>query len=168
MKIEVIKRDITQIEVDAIVNAANRSLLGGGGVDGAIHQVGGKKILAECKEIAARQGGCPPGDAVITTAGDLKAKYVIHAVGPVWRGGDYGEAKLLAQCYKKSLQLAEEHSVKSIAFPNISTGIYGFPKRQAASVAIDSVTNTSATSIERLIFVCFNQENYELYNSLIS
>ena len=168
MKIEVIMRDITQLNVDAIVNAANRSLLGGGGVDGAIHQVGGKTILAECKEIAAKQGGCPPGEAVITTGGNLKARYVIHAVGPVWRGGKYKEAELLASCYKESLKLAEEHSVKSIAFPNISTGIYGYPKQEAAKVAIDTVTNIRDTSIERLIFVCFDEKNYALYNSLIS
>ena len=167
MEIKVIRRDITQLDVDAIVNAANRSLLGGGGVDGAIHQVGGKAILAECEAIAAKQGGCPPGEAVITTGGNLKARYVIHAVGPVWRGGEYGEAELLANCYKNSIKLAEKHSVKSIAFPNISTGIYGYPKQQAAKVALETVARTSASSIGLLFFVCFDNENFNIYNKLI-
>ncbi len=127
-KIRVIQDDITQIEADVIVNAANSSLLGGGGVDGAIHRVGGKAILAECRAIRERQGQCPTGEAVITTAGDLPAKYVIHTVGPVWNGGRQNEAELLTDCYINSLKLAELYGAEHIAFPNISTGAYRFPK----------------------------------------
>jgi len=131
-RIQVIKGDITKIKMDAIVNAANSSLLGGGGVDGAIHRAGGPAILEECKKIVARQGGCKTGEAVITGAGNLPAKYVIHTVGPVWNGGNKNERTKLANCYLNSLQLAVEHDLKTIAFPNISTGAYGFPKKEAA------------------------------------
>lgn len=168
MEIELIKRDITRLDVDAIVNAANRSLLGGGGVDGAIHQVGGKSILEECKKIVAKQGGCPPGEAVITTGGNLKAKYVIHAVGPVWRGGKYGEAEQLASCYKSSLKLADEYSLKSIAFPNISTGIYGYPIQEAAEIAISTIKSIVNTSVEKVVFVCFDDINFRLYKKLLN
>ena len=165
MKLELIRGDITEVAVDAIVNAANSSLLGGGGVDGAIHRKGGPTILEECKAIRARQGGCPTGEAVITTAGWLPATYVIHTVGPVWNSGKAEEMKRLLQaCYQNSLRLAEEHDVKSIAFPNISTGIYHFPKALAAQTAIAAVRNFgSRGAIERVLFVCYDEENYRLY-----
>ncbi|MGB3972749.1 MAG: O-acetyl-ADP-ribose deacetylase [Peptococcia bacterium] len=167
--IEIFQGDITKIEVDAIVNAANSSLLGGGGVDGAIHRAGGKAILEECRKINREKGGCPTGEAVITTAGNLLAQYVIHTVGPVWHGGLQKEEEKLRYCYRNSLLLADEYKVKSIAFPNISTGVYRYPKEQAAEVAIDEVVqylNTN-TSVERLIFVCFDQENFQLYSEKI-
>lgn len=164
MKIEIIKGDITTIEAEAIVNAANSSLLGGGGVDGAIHRKGGGAILDECIAIRNRQGGCETGKAVITTAGNLPAKYVIHTVGPVWNGGNKNERQLLHACYINSLQLAFEHSVKIIAFPGISTGIYRFPKDEAAKIAIDAVINfENKDFFEKIIFVCFDEESYELY-----
>ncbi|WP_317129825.1 macro domain-containing protein [Chryseobacterium mulctrae] len=128
MKIELIKGDITKIQADAIVNAANSSLLGGGGVDGAIHRAGGKQILDECIEIRNRQGKCTTGEAVVTTAGNITAKYVIHTVGPVWNDNEEKDSKLLANCYKNSLKLAESLGIKTIAFPNISTGVYRFQK----------------------------------------
>lgn len=168
-KIKVQRGDITTLRVDAIVNAANSSLMGGGGVDGAIHRAGGPEILAQCKEIVRRQGECPTGEAVITTGGSLPSKYVIHTVGPVWRGGGQHEAELLASCYRNSLKLAEEHHCKTIAFPNISTGVYGYPKEEAAKIAVTTVTDyigRSAT-IERVIFICFDQENYELIRSYV-
>ncbi|MBO9202236.1 MULTISPECIES: O-acetyl-ADP-ribose deacetylase [Niastella] len=163
--IRLIQGDITKIEVDAIVNAANTSLLGGGGVDGAIHRAGGPAILEECRQIRAKQGGCAIGAAVITTAGRLPAKYVIHTVGPVWNGGHNGEPELLANCYRHSLQLAVETGIKTIAFPNISTGIYHFPKSEAATIAITTVQQFLATdnTIKEIIFVCFDEENYALY-----
>lgn len=137
MKIEVIKGDITKIHAEAVVNAANSSLLGGGGVDGAIHRVGGPKILEECMAIRNRQGKCNTGEAVVTTAGNLPAKYVIHTVGPVWNNDKEKSLKLLSECYKNSLLLAESFGVKTIAFPNISTGIYKFPKDLAGEIAIN-------------------------------
>src|SRR4051812_4715334 len=139
MNIELLKADITTVQVDAIVNAANSSLLGGGGVDGAIHRKGGPAILEECMQIRSTQGGCDTGQAVITTAGRLPAKYVIHTVGPVWTGDKAEKRRLLADCYEHSLRLAQEHGVKTIAFPNISTGIYHFPKEEAAHIAIKAV-----------------------------
>jgi O-acetyl-ADP-ribose deacetylase (regulator of RNase III) len=139
--IEIIQGDITKIQVDAIVNAANTSLLGGSGVDGAIHRIGGKEIYADCQRIRNKQGGCKVGDAVITTAGNLKAKFVIHTVGPVWNGGRNNEELLLASAYRNSLQLAVENKIKTIAFPNISTGIYHFPKLLAAEIAFKIVTD---------------------------
>jgi len=163
-KIEAIQGDITKIEVDAIVNAANSSLLGGGGVDGAIHKAGGSIILEECRKIVARQGGCKTGEAVITIAGDLPAKYVIHTVGPVWNGGQNQEREKLANCYKNSLQLALENNCKTIVFPNISTGVYHFPKEEAAKIAVETVSSLleNEDRIERVIFVCFDNENYKL------
>lgn len=163
MQIELIQADITKLKVDAIVNAANTSLLGGGGVDGAIHRAGGPQILQECRLINQAQGGCPTGDAVITNAGNLPAKKVIHTVGPVWRLGQANEAEQLKSCYLKSLQLAEEYQLKTIAFPNISTGVYRFPKEAAAKIAIDTVRSWQSTSIEKVIFVCFDDENYQIY-----
>ena len=168
MNIELIKADITTIQADAIVNAANTSLLGGGGVDGAIHRKGGKAILEECMQIRARQGGCPTGQAVITTGGNLPAKYVIHTVGPVWGGDKEEKMTLLADCYKNSLALALEHGVKTIAFPNISTGIYHFPKEQAAAIAIDTTRNFERISFfDRIIFVCYDEDNYSIYKRIL-
>ena len=163
-----IQGDITKIEVDAIVNAANSSLMGGGGVDGAIHRAGGPAILKECREIIARQGRCETGQAVITSGGNLPAKYVIHTVGPVWNGGNNHEIQLLESAYLNSLKLAIEKGLGIIAFPNISTGIYGFPKEKAAQIAIDTVTRflSENPQISKVYFVCFDQENYELYNQL--
>lgn len=163
--IELIQGDITKIQVDAIVNAANTSLLGGGGVDGAIHSAGGKAILDECQKIRSKRGGCKVGEAVITTAGNLPAKFVIHTVGPVWNNGKSNEENLLAAAYTNSLQLALDHLIRSIAFPNISTGIYKFPKDKAAQISIKMVSNFLATTdkIERVIFVCFDEENYSIY-----
>ena len=137
--IRIVQGDITQEATDAIVNAANQSLLGGGGVDGAIHRAGGPAILTECKAIRARQGGCPAGEAVITTGGQLAARYVIHTVGPVWRGGDRGEPDILASCYRNSLRLAVEKGLRSVAFPSISTGAYGYPVHKASPVALSAV-----------------------------
>ena len=161
--------DITKIEADAIVNAANSSLLGGGGVDGAIHRAGGPEILEECKKIVARQGGCKTGEAVITTAGRLPAKKVIHTVGPIWNGGKNDERNLLANCYSNSLLLAVKHGLKKIAFPNISTGVYRFPKREAAAIAVDTVKKfaNDHPEIEEIIFVCFDDENFAIYTQLL-
>ncbi|MEJ7740783.1 MAG: O-acetyl-ADP-ribose deacetylase [Chitinophagaceae bacterium] len=167
--ISVRKGDITKLGVDAIVNAANSSLLGGGGVDGAIHRAGGPVILEECKKIRNETGGCPPGGAVITSGGNLKAKYVIHTVGPVYRGGTANEPVLLADAYRNSLQLAVDHGLTSIAFPNISTGIYGYPKKEAASIAISTTKSfiSQSSSLEEVIFVCYDEENYFLYQQLV-
>ncbi|HAH24541.1 MAG TPA: O-acetyl-ADP-ribose deacetylase [Prolixibacteraceae bacterium] len=167
--ISLIQGDITHLEVDAIVNAANSSLMGGGGVDGAIHREGGPAILAECREIIAREGPCPTGQAVITTAGNLMAKYVIHTVGPVWQGGKNDEEGLLANAYLNSLKLAIKYDIASIAFPNISTGVYGFPKEKAAQIAINTVSQflSGHKQIHKVFFVCFDQENYELYSKLL-
>lgn len=137
--IRLVEGDITKESTDAIVNAANSTLLGGGGVDGAIHRAGGPEILAACQKIRARQGGCPTGEAVITPGGRLPARYVIHTVGPVWRGGDRGEAEALASCYRNSLRLAAAHGIRSIAFPSISTGAFGYPVDEAAAVAVSAV-----------------------------
>jgi O-acetyl-ADP-ribose deacetylase (regulator of RNase III) len=167
--IEVIQGDITKLTVDAIVNAANSSLMGGGGVDGAIHRAAGPVLPEECRQIVARQGGCKTGEAVITSGGNLKCRYVIHTVGPVWRGGNNEEKEKLASCYKHSLRLAVEHDIRSIAFPNISTGVYGFPKEQASYIAIETVKAYLAKepTIEKLIFVCFDTENLNLYTSIL-
>lgn len=167
--IEVLKGDITKIEVDAIVNAANTSLLGGGGVDGAIHKVGGTAILEDCQKIRSKQGGCKVGEAVITTAGKLPSKFVIHTVGPVWNNGKNNEEKLLASAYLNSLQLAIDNHVQSISFPNISTGIYKFPKQIAANIAIKTVSDflTTTDKIKKVIFVCFDEENYKIYSELL-
>jgi O-acetyl-ADP-ribose deacetylase (regulator of RNase III) len=169
-QIKLIFGDITKLEVDAIVNAANSSLIGGGGVDGAIHRAGGPQILAECREIVSREGRCATGEAVITSGGNLPAKYVIHTVGPIWRGGQNNEPGLLANAYRNSLKLAAEHGCETIAFPNISTGVYGFPKDKAAKIAVETVTNflTGTDQIKHLYFVCFDEENYDFYKLLIS
>jgi O-acetyl-ADP-ribose deacetylase (regulator of RNase III) len=167
--VKIIQGDITTLEVDAIVNAANTSLLGGGGVDGAIHRVGGPQILEECKEIRNRQGGCDVGEAVITSGGNLKARFVIHTVGPVWKGGTKDEDKLLARAYYNSLKLAVKHGIKTIAFPNISTGAYGYPKGRAAEVATHSVNEFLKTdsSVDTVTFCCYDEENFKVYKSII-
>jgi O-acetyl-ADP-ribose deacetylase (regulator of RNase III) len=165
-KISLHKGDITRLQVDAIVNAANTSLLGGGGVDGAIHRAGGPEILKECIEIRNAQGGCPTGEAVITTGGKLPAKKVIHTVGPVWRNGSNNEREQLSNCYFNSLDLAEKHGLRTVAFPNISTGVYGFPKREAAEIAVATTQRFIAdhlNAFDEIIFVCFDEENYRLY-----
>lgn len=168
-KLHIIKGDITQIAVDAIVNAANTSLLGGGGVDGAIHRRGGPAILDECRMIRARQGGCDVGQAVITTAGDLPAKYVIHTVGPRWNDGQHGEPELLAACYRHCFALLAEYGVTSVSFPNISTGIYRFPKQEAAQIALTSIATLlkENDAIERVNIVCFEEENFSIYMALL-
>ena len=169
-KLELIRGDITKLDVDAIVNAANSSLMGGGGVDGAIHRAAGPELLDECIKIASERRGlpggpCPAGDAVITAAYHLPCKHVIHTVGPVWHGGNNSEAETLASCYRTSLLLAAGAGLESIAFPNISTGVYGYPKEKAAAVAVEAVRNTlsETPSVQRVIFVCFDEENYGLY-----
>ncbi len=163
-KIEILKGDITKVSVDAIMNAANTSLLGGGGVDGAIHRAGGKAILDDCKKIISRQGGCKTGQAVITTAGNLPAKFVIHTVGPVWNGGNNNESQKLTNCYRNSLQLAIENDCRTIAFPGISTGVYRFPKNKAAEIAVNTVHEFILLSqkIEKVLFVCFDDEYFNL------
>ncbi len=167
--IKLIQGDITKLDVDAIVNAANSSLMGGGGVDGAIHRAGGPRILEECRQIVARQGGCKTGEAVITTGGKLPAKYVVHTVGPVWNGGQNGEPEKLANCYRNSLALAATHQIKTIAFPNISTGIYGYPKQAAAAVAVETVSSFLQSHPElQVTFVCFDEQNYRIYERLLT
>lgn len=168
--LQVVHGDITRMEVDAIVNAANSGLLGGGGVDGAIHGRGGPAIMAACKEIRDRQGGCPTGEAVMTTGGLLPSPYVIHAVGPVWHGGAQDEDTLLANAYRNSVKLAAEQRLRTIAFPNISTGIYGFPRERAVDIAIGAVREAlkAAPTVEQVTFVCFDDENYRLYRERLS
>lgn len=168
-KIKLLQADITQLEVDAIVNAANSSLMGGGGVDGAIHRAGGPAILDECRKIVARQGQCATGDAVITSGGNLPARFVIHTVGPVWHGGNHNEPQLLKNAYLNSLRLAADRLIQTIAFPNISTGIYGYPKEAAAKIAIDAVTEflNQNDQIQIVFFVCFDVENYRIYEKLL-
>lgn len=159
--IQILKGDITKVKVDAIVNAANSSLMGGGGVDGTIHRAGGPEILEECKQIVTQYGGCKTGEAVITTGGKLPSKYVIHTVGPVWKGGKNNEEQLLFNCYKNSLELAVKNNCKSVAFPNISTGVYSFPKKEAAKIAVESTIGflDEHPEMEKVIFVCFDDEN---------
>ena len=168
-RIQVILGDITQIAADAIVNAANSSLLGGGGVDGAIHRAGGPSILEACRKFVAKRGSYPTGEAVITTGGNLPAKYVIHAVGPVWNGGTNEEPEMLAYCYQNSLMLAIVYGCKTIAFPNISTGAYGYPKEKAANIAVEEVTKylSNNKSIEQVIFVCFDAESKRIYDRIL-
>lgn len=166
-RLTLIKGDITEQETEAIVNAANTSLLGGGGVDGAIHRAGGPAILEECKKIRAKQGGCPTGEAVITTGGNLKAKYVIHAVGPVWSGGERKEDVLLHNAYKNSLSLARDKGLRSLSFPSISTGAYGFPTERAAGVALSAVRDFLEEHIfEEVRFVLFSPEDLRIYEEI--
>ncbi|RME81981.1 MAG: O-acetyl-ADP-ribose deacetylase [Caldilineae bacterium] len=163
-RIEIIEGDITRQQVDAIVNAANSSLLGGGGVDGAIHRAAGPELLAECRTL----GGCPTGEARITRGYKLPARYVIHTVGPVWHGGDHNEDQLLAACYRNSLKLAVEHGVRTIAFPAISTGAYRFPLKRATRIALQEVKTSleQEPSIAKVIFVCFGRHAYEVYREI--
>ena len=165
--LQLIKGDITDIEADAIVNAANSSLMGGGGVDGAIHRKGGPKILEECKRIRATEwpDGLPTGKAVITSGGNLKAKYVIHTVGPVWLGGFHVEAELLKQAYKNSLKLAVAKGLKTIAFPSISTGAYGYPIEDASQIAVRAVKDflEKEDKLERVVFVLFSENDFQVY-----
>ncbi|HXX62785.1 MAG TPA: O-acetyl-ADP-ribose deacetylase [Bacteroidota bacterium] len=159
------RADITDQDTDAIVNAANSSLLGGGGVDGAIHRAGGPQILEECKMIRATCGECPPGEAVVTGGGRLKCRFVIHTVGPVWQGGKHGEEQLLANAYRNSLRLAAERNLQTIAFPSISTGAYGFPIQRAAHIALSTVTDflKSDSSLVEVRFIVFSHDDYEVY-----
>ncbi len=170
-KLSVIQGDITQQATEAIVNAANSSLMGGGGVDGAIHRVGGPAILAECKQIVARQGRLPTGKAVITGGGSLKAKYVIHTVGPIWYGGNKGEPELLASAYRESLKLAAKNNLASVSFPSISTGAYGYPVEKAAPVALQTVISflkEITTAIKQVVFVLFDSSTFGAYSSALS
>ena len=169
-RLRLLQGDITRQATDAIVNAANPGLMGGGGVDGAIHRAGGPAILAECRQIVARQGRLPTGKAVITTGGNLKAKYVIHTVGPVWHGGGKGEAGLLASAYRESLQVAAENNLSSVSFPSISTGAYGYPVAEAARVAMTAVysfVREKTTSIGEVVFVLFDSATFESYLSAL-
>jgi O-acetyl-ADP-ribose deacetylase (regulator of RNase III) len=170
-KLSLIQGDITKQATDAIVNAANPSLMGGGGVDGAIHRAGGPTILEECKQIVSKQGRLPTGKAVITTGGNLKAKNVIHTVGPVWRGGKHSESWLLVSAYRESLKVAEENNLSSISFPSISTGAYGYPVAEAANVAISTVASflkEHATSLKEVVFVLFDRATFEAYSSVLA
>jgi O-acetyl-ADP-ribose deacetylase (regulator of RNase III) len=165
-ELKAVMGDITTLEVDAIVNAANRTLLGGGGVDGAIHRRAGPELLAECR----RLGGCETGEAKITAAYRLPARHVIHTVGPVWRNGESGEPRLLASCYRRSLELAAERGLRSVAFPSISTGAYGYPPELAAQVALEAVRAFARHpgSVESVIFCCFSKNDYEIYERLLA
>lgn len=168
-RLSLVQGDVTRQDTDAIVNAANSSLLGGGGVDGAIHRAGGPQILEECKAIRARQGGCPPGEAVITSGGKLKARFVIHTVGPVWRGGSYGEEETLANAYKNSLNLAAKNGIKTIAFPSISTGAYGFPIERASRIALRTVSEwveEHPGAVGEVRFVVFGEGDRRVYEEM--
>ena len=168
MKLQLTGTDITTLEVDAIVNAANSALAGGGGVDGAIHRRGGPAILQECKAIIERIGRCETGTAVITTAGDLPASHVIHTVGPVWAGGGRDEPRLLASCYSASLRLCVDNDIRTVAFPNISTGIYGYPKPDAARTALQAIRDFPEIGrIEEVWLACFDEENHRIYQELL-
>ena len=170
VKLGIIQGDITNQDTDAIVNAANSRLIGGGGVDGAIHRAGGPAILDECKQIVARQGRLPTGKAVITTAGNLKARHVIHTVGPIWYGGDKGEPELLASAYRESLELAVENQLYSISFPSISTGVYGYPVDTASRVAVGAVITSlrrGVTAVREVVFVLFDSQIFSAYSSAL-
>jgi O-acetyl-ADP-ribose deacetylase len=164
-RIELIQGDITTLQIDAIVNAANTSLLGGGGVDGAIHRAAGKELLEECRTL----NGCATGDAKITKGYNLPARFVIHTVGPVWDDGFHEEPELLSSCYRKSLKLAVKNNITTIAFPNISTGVYQFPKNRAANIALETVTDflRKNDTIEKVIFCAFDNENFRIYYRLL-
>lgn len=164
MQLTARQADITTLQVDAIVNAANETLLGGGGVDGAIHRAAGPELLAACRPL----GGCPTGQARITPGFRLPARFVIHTVGPIWHGGAHGEARLLAQCYANSLALAEEAGVRTIAFPAISTGVYGYPKAQAVKIAVGTVAAHAARSVQEVIFCCFSTDDLGLYEAALT
>ena len=168
-RLSIIQGDITAQKTDAIVNAANSSLMGGGGVDGAIHRAGGPKILEECKMIVTRQGRLPAGQAVITTGGNLPARYVIHTVGPVWRGGANHEEQILASAYRESLKITQENHLRSLSFPSISTGAYGYPVEQAAKVAVRAITDflKENTSIEEVVLVLFDKRTYMAYEGAL-
>lgn len=168
-RINLLHGDITKISVEAIVNAANSSLLGGSGVDGAIHRYGGPSILAECRQIRNRQGGCKVGDAVITKAGNLPADYVIHAVGPRWNEGKHDESDLLKKTYVNCFKLIEQYKIKTVSFPNISTGIYKFPRELAAKIALNVIIQHlhANNDIEMINLVCFEQDNYDIYFNLL-
>ena len=165
MSIHIIQGDITQVHTDAIVNAANTSLLGGGGVDGAIHRAAGPELLAECRTLH----GCPTGQAKLTKGYRLPASYVIHTPGPIWRGGGHKEAELLASCYRSSLELAEQATCKTVAFPSISTGVYGYPIRQAAAVAIKAIRETLhlCPHVQEVTMVCFSAEDAAVYRAAL-
>ncbi len=171
IQVEIIQGDITKADVDAIVNAANKELIGGGGVDGAIRRAGGEEVVKECDKIREAQGGCPTGTAVITTGGDLPAKHIIHTAGPVWDGGNKDEPKLLSSCYRESLLLASENGIDSIAFPSISTGVYGYPTEKAAKVALQTIqeladgNNNIPTIIQ---FILFDDTTYSCYEDALS
>ncbi len=170
-KLRIIQGDITEQDTDAIVNAANPSLMGGGGVDGAIHRAGGPAILEECKQIVARQGRLPTGKAVMTTGGNLKARYVIHTVGPIWHGGDKEEPELLASAYQESLKLAMENHLASISFPSISTGAYGYPVDKASRASIGAVIASlrqSVTPVREVVFVLFDSQTFRAYSSALN
>ncbi len=164
--VEIIKGDITELKVDALVNAANQTLLGGGGVDGAIHRAAGPRLEAEC----AMHGGCVTGSAKLTQGYDLPAQYVIHAVGPVWKGGDHNEDELLASCYRTALQLAEEHRIDSIAFPSISTGVCQFPFERACGIALSEIflALESGSRLQRVICICFSDEGFDRYQNVLA
>ncbi|HBS06910.1 MAG TPA: O-acetyl-ADP-ribose deacetylase [Leptospiraceae bacterium] len=165
-ELEVFEGDITTLKVDAIVNAANEALAGGGGVDGAIHSAAGPELLQACRSI----GGCPTGEAVITPGFKLPSANVIHTVGPIWRGGQSGEPELLASCYRASIQLAETHGLRSIAFPSISTGVYGYPLEEAAAVAVRTVRNAinKASTLEKVIFCCYDHRAFNVYRETLN
>jgi len=170
IKISIVQGDITEQDTDAIVNAANSGLMGGGGVDGAIHRIGGPSILEECKKIVAQHGRLPTGKAVITTGGKLQARYVIHTVGPIWHGGSRNEAELLRSAYYECLKLATENKLASISFPSISTGAYGYPVDEAAKIAVNTVVSflkKQAPSLKEVVFVLFDSRTYQSYRSAL-